>query len=128
MNDITPDYPNDEFTYSIIGAAMRVHRTLGAGLREKPYENALCIELRDLGHQVDQQRGFPIDYLGHIVGDCVTDLVIDNRLIIETKSIDALGKNESAQLLNYLRISGIKLGLLLNFKPYQLEIKRHTLS
>ncbi|MCP5538296.1 MAG: GxxExxY protein [Akkermansiaceae bacterium] len=73
---------------------------------------------------VDQQRPYPISYEGHIVGDCLTDLVVNNELIIEAKSIDSIGDNEIAQLLNYLRVAKINLGLLLNFKPAKLEIKR----
>ena len=115
---------DDQLTYEVIGAAMKVHNELGPGLREKPYENALFIELRKQGHSVEQQRPYPIKYLDHIVGDCIPDLAIPGQLIIEGKAIDALGENESAQVLNYLRISEIKVGLLLNFKPHKLEVKR----
>ncbi|MFK7911876.1 MAG: GxxExxY protein [Akkermansiaceae bacterium] len=116
--------PDNDLTYQVIGAAMHVHNELGPGLREKPYENALRIALKKLNMHVDQQRAYPISYEGHIVGDCLTDLVVNNELIIETKSIDSIGDNEIAQLLNYLRVSGLKLGLLLNFKPSKLEVKR----
>lgn len=116
--------PEEDITYRIIGAAMNVHNELGPGLREKPYENALKFALKDLRYHVDQQRAYPIYYQTHVVGDCITDLVIENELIIEVKSIESIGDNEIAQLLNYLRISNLKLGLILNFKPSKLEIKR----
>ncbi|MGB0992074.1 MAG: GxxExxY protein [Akkermansiaceae bacterium] len=117
---------DNDLTYSIIGAAMKVHNELGPGLREKPYENALYIELRNLGYHVEQQYPFPIRYQNHIVGDCIPDLVIPKQLIIEGKSVDRLSENESAQVLNYLRIANITLGLLLNFKPHKLEVKRFS--
>ena len=118
---------NNDLTYQIIGAAMHVHNELGSGLREKPYENALLIALRKLHMHVDQQRAYPIRYENHIVGDCFTDLVVNNELIIEAKAIDKIGDNEVAQTINYLRIAKIKLGLILNFKPAQLEVRRVSL-
>ncbi|MDX1747635.1 MAG: GxxExxY protein, partial [Halobacteriales archaeon] len=77
----------DDDTYDIIGAAMRVHNTLGPGLREKPYENALTIELRESGFHPLQQHPFPIHYHEKIVGDCIPDITIPNTLIIEVKAV-----------------------------------------
>ncbi|MCB1230659.1 MAG: GxxExxY protein [Verrucomicrobiae bacterium] len=111
-------------TYEIIGCAMAVHRELGSGLREKPYENALIIALREEGFAVEPQRSYPIYFRSHIVGDCIPDLTINREILIEIKAVDSLGENETAQTLNYLRISGLKLGLVINFKPSKLEWKR----
>lgn len=111
-------------TYEVIGCAMEVHRKLGPGLREKPYENALVIALRSKNIKTDQQRAYPIKYDGQIVGDCVPDLTVSDEILIEVKSIENLGDPEIAQLLNYLRISGHKTGLLINFKKPKLEWKR----
>jgi len=90
---------------------MEVHRELGSGLRELPYENALRNELRYRKHQVDQQKAWPIQYKG----------------AIEVKAINALGDEELSQVLNYLRISKMRLGLILNFKPSSLEVERVAL-
>lgn len=118
----------EDYTYKIIGAAMEVHREIGAGQLEKPYENALKIELQTQGFRVEQQLGYPIKYKGHFVGDCFTDLVIDKQLIIECKSIAKIGDTEVAQLLGYLKISGLKVGLIFNFRPSSLEHRRVVLN
>jgi len=118
---------DSEFTYNLIGAAMEVHREFGSGHHEAPYENALRNELRHRGYRVEQQHGWPIQYKGKVVGECFTDLLVDRRLVIEVKAIDKLGPSETAQILNYLRTTGIKLGLLFNFKPPSLETKRVSL-
>lgn len=117
---------DEDLTYSIIGSAMRVHRELGPGLREKPYENALVFDFRENGIRCNQQPAFPIVYHGHVVGECIPDLTVENRVVVEIKAIDSTGENESAQMLNYLRISGLKTGLILNFKNAKLEMKRHA--
>jgi len=111
----------DDIAYEVIGCAMRVHNALGPGLREKPYENALVIDLRNCSFQADQQRAYPIHYLNQIVGDCIPDITVNRELLVDAKSIDTLGENEQAQMLNYLRISGIELGLIINFKNPKLE-------
>ncbi|MDG2123667.1 MAG: GxxExxY protein [Verrucomicrobiales bacterium] len=103
---------------------MRVHNELGPGLREKPYENALTIELRQIGLAPAQQHAFPVHYRDKIVGDCIPDITIPKTLIIEVKAIEALSDNETAQALNYLRISNLELALVINFKPHRLEWKR----
>ena len=95
---------------------MTVQNELGFGLREKPYENALAIELRENGFEVIQQNPFPILYKNQPVGDCIPDITLmDHRILIEVKALDEIGDKESAQMLNYLRISGFKLGLVINF-------------
>lgn len=118
----------NEITFQIIGCAMRVHNTIGPGLREKPYENALCIDLLENGFQVDQQRAFPILYHQQVVGDCIPDIVANDLVIADVKSIDGIGDTEIAQMLNYLRISKREVGLILNFKPPKLEVRRVVLS
>ncbi len=111
-------------TYEIIGCAMEVHRKLGPGLREKPYENALVIALRRQKIKVEQQRAYPIKFDDEIVGDCAPDLTVGKTILIEVKSVETLGDAETAQLLNYLRISTLRTGLLINFKKPKLEWKR----
>jgi GxxExxY protein len=114
----------DDGTYDMIGCAMRVHNALGPGLREKPYENAVVIELRRCGFAVDPQRPYPIRYLGEIVGDCIPDISVNGKVLVDVKSIDVIGENEIAQMLNYLRIAEFEVGLIINFKNARLETKR----
>lgn len=111
-------------SYEVIGAAMEVHNVVGPGLREKPYENALVIALRDKGLRAQPQKPYPIYYHEHIIGDCVPDITVNDVLLIDTKSIDRIADNEIAQMLNYLRISKIEVGLIINFKNSNLEWKR----
>lgn len=114
----------EDGTYEIIGCAMRVHNALGPGLREKPYENALVIDLRRHGFAVEPQKAYPIRYLGEIVGDCIPDMCVNGSVLVDAKSIDAIGENEIAQMLNYLRIAQLEVGLIVNFKNAKLETKR----
>lgn len=103
---------------------MQVQNELGFGLREKPYENALSIELELNGFDPEQQKPFPILYKNRPVGDCIPDItLIACGILIEVKALDEIGDKESAQMLNYLRISGFKLGLVMNFGP-KVEWKR----
>ncbi len=113
-----------ELSYQIIGAAMNVHNEIGPGLREKPYENALAIELRARGLAIEQQRPYPIRFRNQVVGDCIPDLTVDRCVLIDAKSIASIGDPEVAQMLNYLRISGKELGLVINFQPPKLEWRR----
>lgn len=113
-------------TYEIIGRAMHVHRELGPGLREKPYENALVVALRRSGRQAMQQQPYPIRYEGQVVGDCIPDITVGD-VLVDAKSVDSMGDNERAQMLNYLRISMKKIGLVINFKNEKLEWVRLVL-
>jgi GxxExxY protein len=116
--------PDSELTYALIGCAMRVHNALGPGLREKPYENAMVIELERSGFFPEPQKPYPIRYLGKSVGDCVPDITVNEEILVDAKSIDSIGEGEVAQMLNYLRISRLELGLVINFKNPKLEWKR----
>ena len=111
-------------SFAIIGCAMHVHNMLGPGLREKPYENALVIAMRNKGLRVEAQKPYPILYCGQTVGDCIPDITVSGNFLVDVKSIDAIGENEVAQMLNCLRISGLKAGLIINFKNAQLKWQR----
>jgi GxxExxY protein len=113
-----------DLTYRVIGAAMQVHTELGPGLREKPYENGLAIELKERGIDYSQQPSFPIFYRDQIVGDCIPDFIVEAEVIVECKSISSIGDTEIGQMLNYLRIAKKKVGLILNFRGAKLEQKR----
>ena len=117
-------YPHSELTDEIIGAAMAIHRELGPGLDEKIYENSLCIELAERAIQFTQQQIFPVHYHERYVGKLITDLIVDSRVIIETKVVDQIIDVHIAQVLSYLSITNLKVGLILNFKPASLVIKR----
>lgn len=110
-------------TQVIIQAFYAVYNSLGHGFLEKVYENALAIELRSRGLNVTQQAAIKVRYAGQVVGEYYSDLLVENCIIVELKAVDALADEHFAQLLNYLKATGIEVGLLLNFgaKP---EIKR----
>jgi GxxExxY protein len=113
-----------ELTEKILGAAFKVQNTLGAGFLEKVYENALSIELRKLDLAVDAQKKFPVRYEGTVVGDYQADLVVSGRVVVECKAISNLDAVHEAQLINYLKASGLRVGLLINFARSKLQYRR----
>lgn len=119
------DYKKE--SHVIIGAAIEVINTLGHGLLEKPYENALCIEFQTRNIPFLQQPRYPVEYKGKIVGEFIPDIVAFEKIIIDTKAIDKIGAAEKGQMINYLRISGLKVGLIINFKHPTLEWERVVL-
>jgi GxxExxY protein len=118
------EYPHRELSAAIIGAAMEVLNGLRPGLDEKIYENSLILELIALGHQVEQQRRFPVHYRGHLVGTLLPDILVDEKVIVDPKVVEAFTDNHIAQMLGYLAISELELALLLNFKFAKLSWKR----
>jgi GxxExxY protein len=108
----------------IIGAAMHVLNELKPGLDEKLYERALVIELRERSRVVDQQRRFKVRYKEHEIGVLVPDLIIDQLVIVDTKVVTAFSESHVAQITGYLSHTGLRLGLLLNFKFAKLKWKR----
>jgi GxxExxY protein len=113
-----------ELTEKIIGAGMRVHRTLGPGLDEKIYENALCLELIAQNLKFTQQQQFPVFYRERIVGNLITDLIVSEMVVVETKVVSSIIDVHIAQTLSYLSITGLKVGLILNFRSVSLTFKR----
>lgn len=113
-----------ELSYEIIGCCMAVHGQLGPGLLEQCYHNALYYSLKEVGLSVGYNVPYNVLYNGHIVGEYFADLVVDNRVIIELKAVKSLSEAHKAQLINYLYISGIRLGLLVNFQGSRLEWSR----
>ena len=118
------EFPHQELSHTIIGAAMKVLNELKPGLDEKLYENALVIELRKQGHKVDQQKQFPVFYDGQEIGKLVPDLIVDDAVIVDPKVVTAFNETHIAQMIGYLAITGLRLALLLNFKNAKLEVKR----
>ncbi len=114
-------------TYQIIGSAMEVHKVLGNGFLESVYELAFCIELEKSDITFQNQVGFPVVYKGINIKSFVCDLVIDNKVIVELKSIKKLTNIERSQILNYLKVTGLEVGLLINFGRTSLEYERFIL-
>ncbi|BCX46286.1 GxxexxY protein [Haloferula helveola] len=116
-----------EEAYAVVGCALEVLKGLGHGLLEKPYENALAVELRLQGVEFEQQPRFPVTYKNVQVGEYVPDLITHGQLVVDTKVIDRITSHELGQMMNYLKITGLKVGLILNFKHAKLEWKRVVL-
>jgi len=114
----------NELTYQINGAIYEVNRELGAGFLEKVYENALLIELRNRDLEASNQVPIKVNYKCIEVGEYFADIVVENQIILEIKCLDSLNKVHTAQLLNYLKATGFKIGLLVNFRYPKAEIKR----
>lgn len=113
--------------YRIVGCAMEVLNTLGHGFLEKPYENALVVEFGLQGIPVNQQQRYGVAYKGVKVGDYIPDLIVYEQIVVETKTIDRITDTERGQIINYLKITGHKVGLILNFKHPKLEWERIVL-
>ncbi|MCW8907763.1 MAG: GxxExxY protein [Sedimenticola sp.] len=108
----------------VVGAAFEVSNQLGCGFLEKVYERALCHELSRRGIVVKQQVGFPVSYKGKQVGNFVADLMVEERILVELKCVDALGAIHTAQCINYLKASELKICLLINFQHPRIQWKK----
>lgn len=113
-----------EEVFDVAGCAMEVLNELGHGLLEKPYENALVVELGLKNISVQQQSRHKVMYKGTQVGEYVPDLITHGKLVVDTKVIERITTQELGQMMNYLKITGLKVGLILNFKRPKLEWKR----
>ena len=114
----------DELSYSIIGGCYEVYKELGYGFLEKVYENALVYELKNKGFEVEIQKEIKVNYKGICIGNYIADIIVNNKIILELKSIEKLNVIHEVQLVNYLKATGIEIGLLINFNPNKVEIKR----
>ena len=114
----------NDITERVIGCAYTVTNTLGHGFLEKVYENALAYELRKTGLVVEQQRSIKVRYDGIVVGDYMADLLIEGHVMVELKAVKFLDNIHVAQCLNYLKATGLKVCLLLNFGVPKVQIKR----
>ncbi len=118
----------NDITYKINGAIFEVNKILGSGFLEKVYEKALLIELHALGLKAENQFPINVQYKGQSVGEYLADLLVEEQVIVELKTVEKLTKVHEAQLLNYLTATNIKIGLLVNFKEKKAEIKRMVLN
>jgi GxxExxY protein len=117
----------DKITEKIISCGMKVSNALGAGFLEKVYENALVMELNKAGLKAEQQKKIAVMYEGAVVGDYFSDILVNGQVIIEMKALKAIDESHQAQLLNYLKATGMRVGLILNFGTSRMGIKRMVL-
>jgi len=124
MNTNKHEFKNNDLVYQIVGYAMEVINELGHGLREKTYEKALIVELKKNYILFSQQKVYKVYYKNVHVDDYIPDLLVNNELIVEIKVVENICDEHIGQVINYLKISGCPLGLILNFKHPKLEWKR----
>jgi len=117
-----------EEVYAVVGCAIELLNVRGHGLHEKIYENCLCVEFRLRGIPYAQQERHRVMYKGEVVGEYVPDLVVQGKLIVDAKTVERITDHERGQMLNYLRITGLPVGVILNFKHARLEWERLVLT
>jgi GxxExxY protein len=117
-----------EEVYAVVSCAIEILNVRGHGLHEKIYENCLCVEFRLRRIPYTQQERHRVLYKDELVGEYVPDLVVQQQLIVDTKTIDRITDHERGQILNYLRITTLLVGIILNFKHARLEWERLVLT
>ena len=128
MNErITSELILKETSFQIIAASFEVHNVLGFGFLENVYHKALVRELFDRGLKTEEQKEIKVSYKGSLVGSYFADILVDDGIILELKSVESLTGVHEAQLLNYLKGTGLKLGFLINFGKNKVEYKRMVL-
>lgn len=120
----TATHPHSDLTKQIIGLAIKIHKQIGPGFREKYYQRALYMELQNSKLKFEREKKIRITYNNALLGYHIVDFIVENSVIVELKSIKALTDVEVGQLTTYLKLSKCKVGLLLNFGQSKLEIKR----
>jgi GxxExxY protein len=118
------DLMHSELTRAVIGAAMEVHSNLGPGFLESVYEAALAIELNLRNVPYERQKAIPVIYKGEKAKDFFCDFLVDGKVLVELKAIQIMTEIEEAQVLNYLKVTGLQVGLLVNFGQRSLKYKR----
>jgi GxxExxY protein len=113
-----------ELCDKIIGCAIEVHKELGFGFLEKVYENALMVILKEKGINAEQQKNIDVYFHNENVGEYFADILVENKVILELKTVKNITENHQAQLLHYLKATGIKIGYIINFANEKLEFKR----
>ena len=120
------EYKHKELASEIIGAAHTVHNKLGYGFLEKIYHNSLFIELKKKGYRVEFEKPVQVHYENQVVGEFFADLLVENKVVVEVKAVDKYTNVFEAQLLNYLKATGLDVGLIINFGP-SVQVKRMVL-
>ncbi|MDQ8194208.1 GxxExxY protein [Coraliomargarita sp. SDUM461004] len=121
MNADNQDFLNKEETHAIIGCAFEVLNEIGHGLHEKIYENSLVVEFGLRNIPLNQQPEHKVSYKTVSVGKYIPDLIVYDKIVVDTKTIEKITEHERGQMLNYLKITGLKVGLIINFKHAKLE-------
>ena len=124
MNANKHEFKNNDFVYQVVGCAMEVINELGHGLREKTYEKALIVEFKTNNILFSRQKIYGVYYKKVHIDNYIPDLLVNDRLIVEIKVVENICDEHIGQVINYLKISGCSLGLILNFKHSKLEWKR----
>jgi GxxExxY protein len=114
----------NDITYRINGAIFEVHKILGPGFFEKVYEKALIIEMKQIGLKAVSQPPIQVNYKGEIVGEYFPDILVEDQVIVELKAVEQIGKIHEAQVLNYLKATGLPIAILANFKSLKAQVKR----
>ncbi len=114
----------EEITHKIIGCAYKVHKKLGYGFLESVYKKAMVIEMNKAGLRCEEEKSLKVYYENEVIGEFYIDLFINDEIIVELKSIQNLAKEHEVQLVNYLNGLKKELGLLINFGPSGVEVKR----
>ena len=109
----------EELSKKVINAYYNVQKILGKGLAEKVYENALCIELEEMGIPYVRQKELPVVYKGHNIGNYIADIVVDEKIVLELKAVNAITQEHVAQTLNYINLTHSKVGYILNFSQQE---------
>ncbi len=113
--NLEPDKLVDDLARTVFGAAIEVHRQLGPGFLESVYEEALCVELAEAGLILERQKETGVTYKGRVIGRHRLDLLVGGRLVVELKTVEDLAAIHKAQMISYLKATGLVLGLLINF-------------
>jgi len=130
MTRMDSNYDNmlfKELSYDVMSAVFEVHNALGPGFLERVYENALMAELALRGISAEAQKPLTVSYKNIEVGSYCADIVVNGQLLLELKAVDSLNKVHESQVLNYLKATGLGLGILINFGKERVESKRFVL-
>lgn len=118
----------EAITEKIIGAAFVIHRVLGYGLLEKVYQKAMQVELKHLGLKTELETPIKVRFKGYVIGDYFADLLVEEKVVVELKVAENYNSKDEAQLINELKATGVRVGLLINFGREKVEFKRLVYS
>ncbi len=113
-----------DLSCKVLEAAFKVHKALGPCLLEAVYEGGFCVELGRMGIPYERQQVFPVEYCGEYIGTYFADVVVANTIIVELKAVKCITDIAAAQIINYLRLSGLQVGYVINFHGIRVEWKR----
>jgi GxxExxY protein len=125
--DTNREILHKDLSYKIVGLAMQIHSELGFGFLEKVYENSMMVLFRRENIMAKQQAPISVSFEGEIVGDYYADILIEDKIILELKAIEKITDAHKAQVLNYLKATGLKLAIIINFGKQRLEYERIVL-